>query len=117
MINCAGFAAYGRFEDQPIESLEDCMQINYMGSVYALQQAWPFLKKAKGQLSFVSNVAGYLGLIGYSSYSPTKLAMTGLAESLRFEEVDDNIRSLSFIPLIPILQCCGIGTFILYRSA
>ena len=92
LINGAGIATYGRFKDQPFESLEKCMQVNYMGSVYASKAAWAFLKKAQGQLSFISSVAGYLGLIGYSSYSPTKFAMTGLAESLRFEGADDDIR-------------------------
>lgn len=92
LINCAGIATYGRFKDQLVENMEKCMQINYMGSVYASKSAWQFLKEAKGQLSFVSSVAGYLGLIGYSSYSPTKFAITGLAETLRFEGADENIR-------------------------
>ena len=79
-------------QDQIVNAINAVGSVNYMGSVYASKAAWPFLKKAKGQLSFISSVAGYLGLIGYSSYSPTKFAMTGLAESLRFEGADDNIR-------------------------
>lgn len=92
LINSAGIATYGRFKDQPVEDLEACMQVNYIGSVYASKAAWKFLKTAKGQLSFVSSVAGYVGLIGYSSYSPTKFAMTGLAEALSFEGEDDSIK-------------------------
>ncbi|MDQ6762520.1 MAG: SDR family NAD(P)-dependent oxidoreductase [Bacteroidota bacterium] len=48
-------------------------------------------KKAKGQLSFVSSVAGYMGLIGYSSYAPTKFALGGLAECVRMEATKDSI--------------------------
>ena len=96
LINCAGIITCGRFIDQPIEDLEKCFQINYMGSLYASKAAWPFLKATKGQLSFVSSVAGYMGLIGYSSYAPPKFALTGLAECLRMEGKDDGI-SISII--------------------
>jgi 3-dehydrosphinganine reductase len=75
-----------------VEDLERCVAINYYGSVYASKAAWPWLKKTKGQLSFVSSVAGYIGLIGFSSYAPTKFAVTGLAECLWMEGKDDGIR-------------------------
>lgn len=92
LINCAGIITCGRFVDQPVTDLRACMSTNYFGSVYATRAAWPWLRKNKGQLSFVSSVAGYMGLIGYSSYSPAKFAMTGLAECLWQEGKDDNIR-------------------------
>lgn len=129
LINCAGIATYGRFKDQPLEDLERSMQVNYMGCVYASKFAWPFLKAAKGQLSFVSSVAGYLGLIGYSSYSPTKFAMVGLAEALQFEGKDDNIQvSIIYPPdtntpmlrdgnLNNIPECIALSKNIKVRSA
>lgn len=92
VINNAGITSCGRFADQRVEDLEKCLFVNYLGSVYTSKAAWPWLKKSKGQLSFVSSVAGYAGLIGYSSYAPTKFAITGLAESLRKEAKDDGIR-------------------------
>lgn len=92
VINNAGITSCGRFADQRVEDLEKCLVVNYLGSVYTSKAAWPWLKKTKGQLSFVSSVAGYAGLIGYSSYAPTKFAITGLAESLRKEAKDDGIR-------------------------
>jgi 3-dehydrosphinganine reductase len=92
LINCAGIAAHGRFADLTNEQFEKTLQVNYMGVVYASKAAWKYLKAAKGQLSFVSSVAGYLGLIGYSNYAPTKFAITGLAECLFYEGRDDNIR-------------------------
>lgn len=92
LINCAGIITCGRFADQPVDDLEKCISINYLGSLYASKAAWPWLKIAKGQLSFVSSVAGYMGLIGYSSYAPTKFALSGLAECLHMEAKDDGIR-------------------------
>ena len=92
LINCAGISTCKKFKDHSIEDLEKEMQVNYIGCLYATKAAWPYLKASKGQLSFVSSVAGYIGVVGYSSYAPTKFAMTGLAECLRFEGKDDGIQ-------------------------
>ncbi len=92
LINSAGIMTCGRFADQPIQDLESCLFTNYLGGLYATKAAWPWLKKNKGLLSFVSSVAGYTGVIGYSGYAPPKFAMTGLAECLRLEAKDDGIR-------------------------
>ena len=92
LINCAGIITCGRFADQSVDDLEKCMQVNYFGSLYTSKAAWPYLKAAKGQLSFVSSVAGYMGLIGYSSYAPGKFALAGLAECLQMEAKNDGIK-------------------------
>jgi 3-dehydrosphinganine reductase len=92
LINNAGITTCGRFADQPVEDLEKCVLTNYLGCVYASKAAWAWLKQSRGQLSFVSSVAGYAGLIGYSSYAPTKFAVTGLAECLRMEGAADGIK-------------------------
>ena len=96
LINCAGIITCGRFADQPVEELEKSVAVNYMGAVYASKAAWPYLKKAKGHLSFVSSIAGYIGLVGHSSYAPAKFALSGLAECLRMEGKQDGI-SVSII--------------------
>lgn len=92
LINSAGIITCGRFADQPIQDLEACLFTNYLGTVYATKAAWPWLKKNKGLMAFVSSVAGYTGVIGYSGYAPPKFAMTGLVECLRLEAKDDGIR-------------------------
>lgn len=98
LICCAGISTYGKYADQKVEDLERCLRVNYLGAVYASKAAWPFLKKSGGQLSFVSSVAGYVGLIGYSSYAPTKFALTGLAECLRYEGKDEGIQVSVIFP-------------------
>lgn len=91
VINCAGIITCGHFSDQSIDELEACLSVNYAGALYTAKAGWSWLKKSKGQLSFVSSVAGYIGLIGYSSYAPTKFAIAGLAECLRMEGKNDGI--------------------------
>jgi 3-dehydrosphinganine reductase len=107
LVNSAGRTVCGRFAEQKPRDMEQCMHTNYLGAVYASQAAWPLLKAAGGQLSFVSSVAGYLGLYGYTGYAPTKFALTGLAECLRMEAKEDNIRISVIYPPdtdTPLLQ-------------
>jgi 3-dehydrosphinganine reductase len=91
LVNCAGYINCGRFTDQATEDIEQCLLVNYMGAVNASKAAWEWLQQSKGQLAFISSVAGYMGLIGYSSYAPPKFALTGLAECLRMEAARDGM--------------------------
>ncbi len=92
LINNAGILGLGGFEENSLQNLKEVMETNYFGAVYATKAAWPYLKKSKdGHIGFVSSVAGYTGLIGYSAYAPTKFALTGLAECLRMEAKDYGI--------------------------
>lgn len=92
VINNAGTSGHGRMADQDIESLKQIMDVNYFGALYTIRAAWPFLLKSeKGHIGFVSSVAGYIGLIGYCAYTPTKFALSGLAECLRMEAKEKGI--------------------------
>ncbi|NUM36735.1 MAG: SDR family oxidoreductase [Candidatus Brocadiae bacterium] len=92
LINNAGILGLGLFESNTLENFKKVMETNYFGAVYATQAAWPYIKKStNGHIGFVSSVAGYSGLIGYSTYSPTKFALTGFAECLRMEARDYGI--------------------------
>ena len=92
LINNAGLMRCGKFSEIPIEDFELSIQSNFMGSLYASKAAWKYLAAAKGHIGFVGTVAGYIGLIGYAAYSPSKFAMTGLAECLRMEGKTNGIK-------------------------
>lgn len=99
LINNAGTGLTGKFEDIKIEDLRSLMDTNYWSAVYATQAALPYLKKSgKGHIGFVGSVGGYMGAIGYSSYAPTKFAMTGLAECIRMEAKDAGIGTTIVFP-------------------
>ncbi len=92
VINNAGIGESGRFESQPVEVMHKVMNTNYWGPAYVTLATLPYLKKSKGAaIAYVSSVAGYVGLFGYTHYVPSKFAMTGLAECLRMEFMDYNI--------------------------
>jgi 3-dehydrosphinganine reductase len=98
LISNAGTLRCGRFVDQSDEDLTYTLQVNYLGSAFAIRAAWPFLEKSGGQIGIVSSVAGYAGLIGYGSYSPSKFALSGLAEVLRMEGADSGIKTTIIYP-------------------
>jgi 3-dehydrosphinganine reductase len=85
LVNNAGIIRCGRFDEITREEAEECLRTNYLGSHFATRAAWKYLAIAGGRVALVSSVAGYIGLIGYSAYAPTKFAMAGLAECLRME--------------------------------
>ena len=92
LINNAGISFCGRVEDQSSEEHEKLLKINYLGTLYTLKAVYPHLKKKPGShIGFVSSVAGYLGVFGFSAYAASKFAMTGLAESIRNEAKDYGI--------------------------
>lgn len=95
----AGIMRVGRFEDLSADDFETALRTNYLGALYAIQAAWPYLKvSGQGRLGLVSSVAGYTGIYGYTAYAPAKFAMTGLAECLRMEGKAHGIRVTVVFP-------------------
>jgi 3-dehydrosphinganine reductase len=95
----AGIMRVGRIEDLSLEDFESALRTNYLGTLYAIVAAWPYLKAAgEARLGLVSSVAGYTGIYGYTAYAPPKFAMTGLAECLRMEGKPHGIRVTVVFP-------------------
>jgi 3-dehydrosphinganine reductase len=91
LINNAGVLRCGRFDELAALDFEESYRSNYSGALYTTKAAWKYLAMKGGNVSFVSSVAGYIGLIGYTAYAPTKFALTGLAECLRMEGKNEGI--------------------------
>jgi 3-dehydrosphinganine reductase len=86
LITSAGIANPGYFHELSNEIFEKSMSVNYFGSLYAIKSVLPSMKQQQGgQIIIVSSGAGLIGIYGYTSYSPSKFALRGLAESLRGE--------------------------------
>ena len=81
----AGISAIGDVSELNPETAKQVIDVNYLGAHYLSHFGIPHLKKTKGNLIFVSSLAGIRGLPGYSIYSSSKMALTSLAESLKIE--------------------------------
>jgi short-subunit dehydrogenase len=99
LINTA-LSQYGRIDvlinnagvgiQSPMEQLQPCVlrkvvEINLLGSIYCTYFALPHIKRSKGSIMFISSIAGIHGIPSSNVYAATKMALTGLAESLRLE--------------------------------
>lgn len=107
VVNNAGLSIPRYFDDIPPEEFERTMRVNYLGSVYPTKAALPHLPRG-GFVAVTSSVAGYLGAFGFTSYSPTKFAQMGFAESLYQELAPRGIRVAVLCP--PDTQTPGFDT-------
>ena len=85
LINNAGIVSRGRFEDTDPRVFRKIIETNILGSVYPTQFALPHLRKTGGSVAFISSIAGLRGFPMASPYSASKMALTGIAESLKIE--------------------------------
>jgi 3-dehydrosphinganine reductase len=86
LINNAGFAHPGYFEELPLDIFRKTMDIDYFGTVYATKAAVPMMMERKtGHVVNIASMAAFLGVFGYTPYTPAKFAVRGFSESLRQE--------------------------------
>lgn len=91
VVNNAGISMRGRFDELSPEVIERVVATNLLGCMHVAHAAMPALLASRGNLVFISSIAGLMGLPGASIYCATKGALTGLAESLRLELIPQGI--------------------------
>ena len=93
LINCAGRARPGYFEDITFSRFDETMKINLYGIWNTLKVMVPYMKKrGSGHIVNVSSVAGFIGVFGYTDYSASKFAVFGLSGALACELKPHGIR-------------------------
>jgi len=86
LVANAGIGLYGPFLDATIEEIERLVQVNYLGTVYAVKAVLPgMVERRRGHIVVVSSVAGRFGAPFEAAYAATKFAQVGLAEALSVE--------------------------------
>lgn len=98
LINNAGISMRALFEEAEVEVIEQVMNINFYGTVYATKAALPHILKSKGSIVGVSSIAGYRGLPARTGYSASKFAMKGFLEALRTELLKTGVHILVACP-------------------
>jgi NAD(P)-dependent dehydrogenase (short-subunit alcohol dehydrogenase family) len=86
LINNAGVALGGTFEEVSLEDFAWLMGINFWGVVYGVKAFLPQLRRqAAAHIVNVSSVFGLAGPPGQTAYASSKFAVRGFTESLRAE--------------------------------
>ena len=99
LITSAGIPVAGRFETTGAERFDTLIQTNLYGTRHVIAALLPaMLERGSGHIIPVSSSAGLYGVYGYSAYGASKFALVGLAECLRSELLNHNIRVSVFCP-------------------
>jgi len=86
LINNAGVALIGAFEEVSLDDLRWLMGINFWGVVYGVTYFLPILKQQpRAHIVNLSSVFGIIGPVGQSAYAASKFAVRGFTEVLRHE--------------------------------
>lgn len=98
LINNAGLSMRALFTETKIDVLERLMAVNFWGTVYCTKYALPFLIESRGSLVGISSIAGQKGLPARSGYSASKFAMQGFMETIRIENLKNDLHVLVACP-------------------
>ena len=86
LINNAGVAMEGTFEEISLDDFRWLININFWGTVYGVKYFLPLLRREKrAHIVDISSVFGLIAPPGQSAYSASKFAVRGFTESLRHE--------------------------------
>jgi glucose 1-dehydrogenase len=92
LVANAGIAKPGALKDVSLEDWENMFSVNLRGAWLLAKAAYPHLRDSDGAAVFTSSMSGQIPHAGSGAYSPTKAALTLLAQTLALEWAPDGIR-------------------------
>ena len=99
-VNNAGVMASGKFEDVPVEAMDQLVKTNLLGYLHSAHAVLPIFKKQKdGVLINNVSIGGYMPAPYSTAYSSTKFGIRGMVEGLQGELSDEpNIHIVGLYP-------------------
>lgn len=92
LVANAGIAKPGALRDVTLEDWEHMFSVNLRGAWLLAKASYPHLAESAGAAVFTSSMSGQIPHAGSGAYSPTKAALTLLAQTLALEWAPDGIR-------------------------
>ena len=102
LVNNAGVAFLGSFEETPLEEWRRIYDINVLGIVHCIRAFLPAMQSAGGERKIVNvaSTAGFAPMPNMAAYAASKHAVVGLSEVLAME--------LHGTPVSMLVVCPGI---------
>jgi 3-oxoacyl-[acyl-carrier protein] reductase len=95
----AGVGAYGPFLELPADDLEEMIEVNVKGALYAVRAALPeLLKSDAADIVTIASEAGRRGLPYEVAYCASKFAQVGMTSALDHELREQGVRCTSICP-------------------
>ena len=86
LVNNAGYALYGAFEETSMEEIKAQFETNFFGAIRVMQAVIPIMRKQRsGKIVNISSMAGRISFPLDSIYHGTKFGLEGLSESIQYE--------------------------------
>jgi NAD(P)-dependent dehydrogenase (short-subunit alcohol dehydrogenase family) len=99
LVNNAGYALSGAFEEVGIDEIEAQYETNVFGVIRVTQAVLPIMRKqGSGRIINISSGAGRIGYPGGSAYVSSKFALEGLSESMAYEIEQFGIKTVLVEP-------------------
>ena len=99
LVNNAGYALSGAFEDLSIGEIKQQFETNVFGVIRTTQAVLPIMRKQKeGIIVNISSGAGRFGVPALSAYVSSKFAVEGVSESMSYELEPFGIRTIIIEP-------------------
>ncbi|NVN49384.1 SDR family oxidoreductase [Mycobacterium sp. DL] len=86
LIHNAGVAYPGRVAESTVDEWRATMAVNLIGAVALTLELLPALRAAEGHVVFINSGSGINASAGLASYTASKFALRGFADSLRNDE-------------------------------
>jgi NAD(P)-dependent dehydrogenase (short-subunit alcohol dehydrogenase family) len=97
LMNIAGVAMHGTFEQLTIEEFDWLMKINFYGVLYGVASFLPILRKQpRAHIVNMSSIYGIIAPAGQTAYCASKFAVRGFTEAL-MHELDGSSVSISCV--------------------
>jgi NAD(P)-dependent dehydrogenase (short-subunit alcohol dehydrogenase family) len=88
LINNAGYAIFGAFEDLSLDEIKAQFETNFFGVIRVTQHVLPIMRTRQnggGIIVNVSSINGHIAFPVISAYVSTKFALEGFSESIAYE--------------------------------
>jgi NAD(P)-dependent dehydrogenase (short-subunit alcohol dehydrogenase family) len=94
----AGVGAYGPFLELSREHLDEMLDVNLKGTLYAIRAALPHMLGREGDVITVASEAGRRGLPYEATYCASKFGQVGFTRALDHELREQGIRCTNICP-------------------
>jgi 3-oxoacyl-[acyl-carrier protein] reductase len=94
----AGVGAYGAFLDLTREHLDEMIDVNLKGTLYAIRAALPHMQGREGDVITLASEAGRRGLPNEAVYCASKFGQVGFTRALDHELREQGIRCTNVCP-------------------
>jgi 3-oxoacyl-[acyl-carrier protein] reductase len=99
LVNNAGVGTYGPLLELAVEDIDEMIDVNLKGTLYATRAALPHLLRSDGaDIVNVASVAGLRGFPGEAVYCASKFGQLGFGRALDHELREEGVRVTNICP-------------------